>query len=194
MVRWKTMKKIFFSLSEHFEIIRKRVSGAAPYPRWFLSSTRCLETVVRDDRSTVVLRCHIGVGGFREWKKRLFFHYFSLGGGGPNEEIVEHQTNPLGNHDRGINIRIWTQIGGGSARLKLSSRSLFDHTRRGEKEWKKSLFFQALVNLKWSDHIRARATSRGHTNSIAYQFWRATEQFGEFRPHATARNRSSIKS
>ena len=64
----------------------------------------------------------------------VFFHSFSLGGGGPSNEIVEHPTNPLGNYDRGISIRVGTQIGGGSARLKLPSSSLSDHTRRGEKE------------------------------------------------------------
>ena len=67
-------------------------------------------------------------------EKNTFFHYFPLGGGGPTEEVVEHPTNPLGNYDRGISIRVGTQIGGSSARLKLPSSSLSDHTRRGEKE------------------------------------------------------------
>ena len=117
-----------------------------------------------------MLRCHIGVGGFRGWKKRLFPHYFPLGRGGPIEEIVEHPTDPLRNHDRGTSIRLGTQIGGGSARLKLPPGSLSDRTRWGGKEWEKSLFFQALVDKKWSENIRERAKSRGHPNSIAYQF------------------------
>ena len=69
-----------------------------------------------------------------EWKKTLFFHSFPLVGGGPTEEVVEHPTNPLGNHGRGISIRIGTQIRGGSARLKLPPGSLSDRTRRGGKE------------------------------------------------------------